>query len=49
MLAKFINFMTIKVSSSNESWLYSGKLTHSEHMLALAYLQSNFKNHIVSM
>jgi hypothetical protein len=46
--SKFVNFLTMNVIPATGSWSHSGKLLHEEHMQALAYLQCNFKNHIVN-
>jgi hypothetical protein len=44
--SKFVNFLTMDVSIDG-SWCHTGRLLNEDHMEALAYLQCNFKNHIV--
>jgi hypothetical protein len=45
--SKFVNYLTMDVSMVDGSWSHSGRLLDEDHMEALAYLQCNFKNHIV--
>lgn len=46
--AKFVNFITMDVSSRDDSWSHHNKILHTEHAIAQAFLQSNFKNHVVN-
>jgi hypothetical protein len=45
--SKFVNFLTMDMNMTDGSWSHSGKMLNEAHMIALAYLQCNFKNHIV--